>query len=109
MPKYIVTVMLILTLPSLQAGDESAEIVSFRCSLAIDATFAELDRQAHNPVTQDAMSRIDENSGQFVCIKGHDSKIYVRLQSTDMVPSDNKLVFTIDTRSYKVIKTLYGP
>ncbi len=109
MPKYIFTAILILTLPSLQAGNHTAEIVSFRCSLAIDATFAELDRQAENPVTQEAMSRIDENSGQFVCIKGKDSKMYVRLQSTDMVASDNKLVFTIDTRTYKVIKTLYGP
>ena len=109
MPKYLVTVMLLFTLPNLQAGDEAAEIVSFRCGLAIDAIFAELDRQSENPVTQEAMSRIDENSGQFACIKGKDSKIYVRLQSTDMVASDNKLVFTIDTRSYTVIKTLYGP
>lgn len=108
MNKFIFAALLIF-LPGLQAADDATEIVSFRCSLAIEATFAELDAQANNPVTQEAINNIDENTAQLACIKGQDSKIYVRLQWPDMLPTDNKLVFTIDTRTYRVIKTQFGP
>ena len=109
MNKFIFTAALMLFLPGLQAADDAAEVVSFRCSLAINATFAELDEQADNPVTQEAINKIDENTAQLACIKGPDSKIYIRLQWPDMLPTENKLVFTIDTRSYRVIKTQFGP
>ena len=109
MYKSILVSALLLAAPLLHAADEVAEIVSFRCSLAIDATFAELDQQADNPVTQEALNRIDEDTAEFACLKGEDSMIYVRLQFPDMLASDNKLVFTIDSRTYRVVKTHYGP
>ncbi|MEM7564765.1 MAG: hypothetical protein AAF353_17195 [Pseudomonadota bacterium] len=91
------------------AGDDKIEIVSFRCSLAIDAVFAELDRQAGNPVTAEALERIDEDTAEFVCASVSETKILVRLQSPDMTATDNKLVFTLDARTYAVTKTHYGP
>ena len=109
MNKSVFAIALMFFIPGLQAANEAAEVVSFRCSLAINAVFAELDEQADNPVTQEAISKIDENTAQLACLKTEDSKIYVRLQSPDMLPTDNKLVFTVDTRSYRVIKTKFGP
>ncbi len=84
------------------------EVVSFKCSLAIDAAIKEMDAQSGNLVIRDALEAIDENNGQFVCIPADDSVIFVRLQSTQMSTQDNRLVFTVDTRSYKVLKTFFG-
>ena len=92
-----------------KAAEPVQETVSFSCGLAIDAVIAEMDSQATNPVTQEALDNIDENTGQFVCIQTDRSTIYVRLQSVDMQPTDNKLVFTVDAGRYLVLKTYYGP
>jgi len=87
----------------------AADVVSFRCALALDAVIAELDSQAQNPVTQQALERIDEDSGEFICILADAKTIFVRLQAPDMVSTDSKLVFTVDARTYEVLKTYYGP
>ena len=101
---------LLLLFPAFAGAQENkVEIVSFRCSLAIDAVFAELDRQADNPVTAEALQKVDENSAEFVCGHVSEDKILVRLQSPDMSATDKKLVFTVDTRTYAVTKTHYGP
>lgn len=91
------------------AQENRGEVISFRCALALDAVIAELDSQAENPVTQQALERIDENSGEFVCIRADEKTIFVRLQAPDMVSTESKLVFTVDARTYKVLKTYYGP
>jgi hypothetical protein len=108
MNKFIFALVLMFFLPGLQAADD-LEIVSFRCSLAIEAVFDELDEQADNPVTQEAIGKIDENTAQLACIKGKGSKMYVRLLMPDMLPTDNKLTFTVDIRTYLVTKTVFGP
>lgn len=87
----------------------AADVVSYRCALALDAVLAELNSQAQNPVTQQALERIEEDSGEFVCVLADAKTIFVRLQSPDMVSTDSKLVFIIDARSYEVLKTTYGP
>ncbi len=57
---------------------------------------------------REALSKIDENNGEFVCLEMGDGKIYVKLQSTEMSANDNKLVFTINALSYEIEKTIYG-
>lgn len=91
------------------AQAQEAEVISFRCTLALDAVIAELDTQASNPVTQQALERIDEDSGEFVCIRADEKTIFVRLQAPGMVATESKLVFTVDARTYEVLKTYYGP
>lgn len=93
----------------LPARLNAADVVSFRCALAIDAVIAELDNQATNPVTQQALERVDEDSGEFVCVRADAKILLVRLQAPDMLSTESKLVFTIDARTYKVLKTTYGP
>ena len=109
MHKFIFALALMFFLSGLQAADDDLEIVSFRCSLVIEAVFDELDKQVDNPVTQEAINKIDENTAQLACIKGKGSKMHVRLLLPDMLPTDNKLTFTVDTRTYRVTKTVFGP
>ena len=89
-------------------AQDAEEVVSFRCALAIDAVLSELDNSAENLVIQQALSTIDDVNGQLVCISIDDREIQVRLQSTDMHPNDNRLVFSLDARTYVVKKTFYG-
>ena len=84
------------------------QVVSFRCALAIDAVLAELDNSADNLVIQQALENVDDINGQLVCISINAEEIQVRLQSTDMHPNDNRLVFSLDARTYVVKKTFYG-
>ena len=109
----ILRIFLIALLPfvlpgNLRAAELEEEVVSFSCALAIDAALAELDEDAHNLVIQHALSTINEENGQLVCIVMSASEIQVRLQSTDMKASDNRLVISINARTYKVRKTYYG-
>lgn len=103
---------LFLPLLTLLAGMAHAqspeEVVSFRCALAIDAVLSELDNSAENPVIQQELDAIDDANGQLVCISISAEEIQVRLQSTDMHPNDNRLVFSLDARTYVVNKTFYG-
>jgi hypothetical protein len=84
------------------------ELVSFSCALAIDAVLAKLDEQPQNLVIQQALSEINDRNGQFVCIPINANELQVRLQSTDMSNSDNRLVFSLDANTYNVRKTFYG-
>ena len=93
----------------LPARLSAADVISFRCALAIDAVLSELDKQAKNPVTQKALERANEDTGEFVCVRADADTILVRLQAPNMLPEEGKLVFTIDARTYKVTKTTYGP
>jgi len=90
------------------AAQSSAELVSFRCALAIDSVLAELDMSSENLVIQQALAHINEVNGQLVCIPISDSEIQVRLQSTEMTGNDNRLVFSLDAKTYQVRKTFYG-
>jgi len=92
-----------------RAQQPDEEVVSFRCTMALDAVISALDSQAGNPVTQQALDRIDEDSGEFVCIRVDAKTIAVRLQTPDMSPTEGKLVFTVDARTYEVLKTYFGP
>ena len=91
------------------AQEGKPETVSFRCVLALDAVLAELDRQAGNPVTQEALERIDEDSGEFVCLRADAKTIVVRLQSPDLETTEGRLRFTVDLGTYRVLKTYFGP
>ena len=111
--KKFVRIFLTALLPfvlfgNLRAAQLEEEVVSFSCALAIDAALAELDEDAHNLVIQHALSTINEENGQLVCIVMSANEIQVRLQSTDMKASDNRLVLSINTKTYKVRKTFYG-
>lgn len=108
MRRFLQAFILGIATPNLLHAESSEEVVSFRCSLAIDAVFAEMDKQAENLVTQEALSQINDKNGEFICIQTDDSKMFVRLQSKDMKPTDNRLVFTIDVNTYRVLKTFYG-
>ncbi len=90
------------------AAESAEEVVSFQCALAIDAVLAELDTNSTNVVIQDALSTIDDTNGQLVCIPISADEIQVRMQSTDMGYSDNRLVFSLDAKTYVVKKTFYG-
>ena len=90
------------------AARPAEEVVSFSCALAIDAALAALDKQAGNPLIQEALSTIDDVNGQLVCIQISSKEIQVRLQSTEMTSADNRLVFSINAKTYTVQKTFYG-
>ena len=90
------------------AGAGAEELVSFRCALAIDAVLAEMDKQSQNLVMQQALSSIDDVNGQLVCIPMSADELQVRLQSTQMADNDNRLVFSLDAKTYSVRKVFYG-
>jgi len=91
-----------------QEEEQESELVSFRCALAIDAVLARLDEQTQNLVIQQALESINDKNGQLVCIYMSADEIQVRLQSTDMTSADNRLVFSLDAKTYSVRKTFYG-
>ncbi len=108
MQRLLLAIVLGLATPNFVVAATIEEVVSFKCSLAIDAVIAEMDKQASNPITQEALSKINDSNGEFVCIQSDDSKMYVRLQYKEMTAADNRLVFTIDPQTYSVLKTYYG-
>jgi hypothetical protein len=69
---------------------------------------AELDSNSNNLVIQQALQHIDDVNGQLVCIPMSADEIQVRMQSTEMTGNDNRLVFSLDAKTYKVRKTFYG-
>ena len=90
------------------AAQEGEELVSFRCALAIDAVLAKLDESAENLVIQQALASVDDDNGQLVCIPISADEIQVRLQTTEMTRADNRLVFSLDAKTYSVRKMFYG-
>jgi hypothetical protein len=105
---FLAALLSFVLLGNLRAAEREEEVVSFSCALAIDAALAELDEDAHNLIIQHALSTINEKNGQLVCIVMSANEIQVRLQSTDMKASDDRLVLSINTKTYKVRKTFYG-
>jgi len=108
MQKSFLAFILAIASPTLLAAESVEELVSFRCGLAIDAVIAEMDKQSGNPVTQEALSKINDKNGEFVCIQTEESKLLVRLQYKEMLVTDNRLLFTVDPQTYRVLKTYYG-
>jgi hypothetical protein len=110
--RRLITVLLsALLFGNLSIAESAEELVSLKCARAIEAALAELnelDQQAENLIIIDVLSKIDDVNGQMVCIPMNASEIQVRLQSTDMGYSDNRLVFSIDAKTYTVLKTFYG-
>jgi hypothetical protein len=105
---FLTALLPFVLLGNLRAAELEEEVVSFSCALAIDAALAELDEDAHNLIIQHALSTINDKNGQLVCIVMSADEIQVRLQSTDMKASDNRLVLSINANTYKVRKTFYG-
>lgn len=108
MQKSLLAIVLAIAAPLLHAADSVEEVVSFRCGLAIDAVIAAMDKQSGNLVTQEALSKINDENGEFVCVQTEDSKLFVRLQSKEMSAIESRLIFTVDPRTYRVLKTYYG-
>jgi hypothetical protein len=105
---FLTALLPLVLLGNLRAAELDEEVVSFSCALAIDAALAELDEDAHNLIIQHALSTINEENGQLVCIVMSANEIQVRLQSTDMKASDNRLVISINSKTYKARKIFYG-
>ena len=99
----------VLACSNAAAQQAEKQKISFRCALAIDAVITELDRQTDNPVTREALDRIDEDRGEFVCLQKDETTIFVRLQSPDLGVTEGKLTFSVDARTYRVLKTFFGP
>ena len=108
MKKLLLVISLIFISPAVTSAISSAQVISLNCGYAIAAAIGEMGMQTSNKVMQEALSLIDENNGEFVCLQPGDGKIYVRLQSTEMTASDFKLTFTINTLSYEVERTIYA-
>ena len=108
MKKLLLVINLVFLSPAVTAATATTQVISLKCSYAIAAVIGEMGTQTSNKVMQEALSLIDENNGEFVCLQPGDGKIYVRLQSTEMSASDNKLVFTINTLNYEIERTIYG-
>ncbi len=109
MRRFWITLIIAIIVNRAAGAAPEEQVISFECGLAIDAVFAEIDRQSNNPVTQEAVASINEKNGQFVCFQTAPNSIYVRLQSKDMKAGDNKLLFLVNTNTYRVSKTFYGP
>lgn len=105
---FLIALLTFVVHGNLRAAEPEEEVVSFSCALAIDAALAELDEQSTNLVIQQALSTINDKNGQLVCIVMSADEIQVRLQSTDMKASDNRLVLSINAKTYKVQKKFYG-
>jgi hypothetical protein len=107
MKKLLLLVNLAFISPVVTGTPATGQVISLKCSYAIAAVIGEMGTTT-NKIMQEALREIDENNGQFVCLQPDNGKIFVRLQSTDMSANDNKLMFTINTRSYEIEKTIYG-
>ena len=108
MKKLLLVIHLAFITPVITAATPTEQVISLKCSYAIAAVIGEMGTETTNMIMQDALSKIDENSGEFLCRDAGNGKIYVRLQSKEMSDSDNKLVFTINTLNYEIERTIYG-
>jgi len=107
MKKLLLVIILAFISPVVTGTTTTGQVISLKCSYAIAAVIGEMGTTT-NKIMQEALREIDENNGEFVCLQPDNGKIYVRLQSTSMSANDNKLMFTINTRSYEIEKTIYG-
>ncbi len=106
--KLLLVINLVFISPIATAATPTEQVISLKCSYAIAAIIGEMGTETTNLIMQDALSQIDENNGEFLCRDPGNGKIYVRLQSTEMSASDNKLVFTVNTLNYEIERTIYG-
>ncbi len=108
MKKLLLLANLVFISPVVTAATSTGQVVSLKCGYAIAAVIGEIGTQTSNKVMQEALGKVNENNGEFVCLQPGNGKIYVRLQSTEMSANDNKLVFTINTLNYEIERTIYG-
>lgn len=108
MKKYLLVIYLAFISPVVTGATPTEQVISLKCSYAIAAVIGEMGTETTNLIMQEALSKIDENNGEFLCRDAGNGKIYVRLQSREMNASDNKLVFTINTLNYEIERTIYG-
>lgn len=107
MKKRLLAITLAFLSPVVSVGAATGQVISLKCSYAIATVIGEMGTTS-NKVMQEALTEINDDNGEFICLQPGNGKIYVRLQSTEMSANDNKLVFTINTRSYEIEKTTYG-
>lgn len=108
MKKMLLVINLLFISSAVTAATSTPQVISLKCSYAIAAVIGEIGTQTGNKVMQEALSLIDENNGEFVCLQPGDGKIFVGLQSTEMSINDNRLMFTINSLSYEIERTIYG-
>lgn len=108
MKKLLLVINLLFISPAVTAATSTPQVISLKCSYAIAAVIGEIGTQTGNKVMQEALSLIDENNGEFVCLQPGDGKIFVGLQSTEMSINDNRLMFTINSLNYEIERTIYG-
>lgn len=108
MKKLLLVIYLVFISPTVTGATPTPQVISLKCSYAIAAVIGEMGTQTGNKVMQEALSLIDENNGEFVCLQPGDGKIYVGLQSTEMTTNDNRLLFTINPLNYEIERTIYG-
>jgi len=108
MKKLLLVINLLFISPAVTAATSTPQVISLKCSYAIAAVIGEIGTQTGNKVMQEALSLIDEDNGEFVCLQPGDGKIFVGLQSTEMNINDNRLMFTINSLSYEIERTIYG-
>lgn len=108
MKKLLLVINLLFISSAVTAATSTPQVISLKCSYAIAAVIGEIGTQTGNKVMQEALSLIDENNGEFVCLQPGDGKIFVGLQSTEMSINDNRLMFTINSLSYEIERTIYG-
>ena len=108
MKKLLLVVTLVFISPFVAAATPATQAITLKCGYAIAAVIGEIGSQTSNKVMQEALSLIDENNGEFVCLQAENGKIYVGLQSTEMALTDNRLQFTINPLSYDIEKAIYS-
>jgi len=108
MKKLLLVINLLFISSAVTAATSTPQVISLKCSYAIAAVIGEIGTQTGNKVMQEALSLIDENNGEFVCLQPGDGKIFVGLQSTEMSINDNRLMFTINSLNYEIERTIYG-
>lgn len=108
MKKMLLVINLLFISSAVTAATSTPQVISLKCSYAIAAVIGEIGTQTGNKVMQEALSLIDENNGEFVCLQPGDGKIFVGLQSTEMSINDNRLMFTINSLNYEIERTIYG-
>ena len=91
MKKLLLVLNLVFLSPAVTAATATAQVISLKCSYAIAAVIGEMGTQTDNKVMREALSLIDENNGEFVCLQSGDGKIYVRVQSTEMTANAGRL------------------
>ena len=106
MKKLLLVINLVFITPAVTAATSTTQVISLKCSYAIAAVIGEMGTLTGNKVMQEALSLIDEDNG--VCLQQGDGKIYVGLQSTEMSINDNRLMFTVNSLSYEIERTIYG-